>query len=237
MATESDGRLRICGQRYRQRQAAGLAGWADEASYLQKQHRLDAILAEGRLPNPCCFLELGCGNGNLTLYMAQKGHRAYGVDVVPEAIAWARQQAVAQSLRAEFSIGNVVTLAGFQNAFFDFVFDANCLFMIIGAERQAAIASLWRVLKPGGVFYAETHLLNEAIMQRLVFSGQDYFDPVGQYSTVQGQPMYYFSRGQEFVTLIESAGFQILQREKVPPYPTHPEMTFCAGGMWVVATK
>jgi tetratricopeptide (TPR) repeat protein len=85
--------------------------------------------------------------------------------------------------------------------------------------------------------YAEAHLLNEAIRERMVFSGPDYFDPVGQYSTVQGQPMYYFSREQEFADLIEGAGFRILTREKVPPYPAKEHMPFCAGGMCLVATK
>jgi hypothetical protein len=93
------------------------------------------------------------------------------------------------------------------------------------------------VLKPGGIFYAETHLLNDAITQRMVFNGRDYFDPAGQYSTVQGHPMYHYSREQEFVELIERAGFQVLQRQKEPPYPTHQDMSFCAGGMWVVAIK
>jgi SAM-dependent methyltransferase len=234
---ELDGRLRVCGERYQQRRASGQVGWADESSYVQKANRIDAILAAQRLPSPCRFLELGCGNGNLTLYMAQKGHEAYGVDIVPEAIAWAREQAEKRQLRADFSVGSVVTLSAFGDRFFDFVFDANCLIMVIGKERAASVASVWRVLKPGGIFYAESHLLNQAITQRMVFSGQDFFDPEGQYSTVQGHPMYYYSREEEFVDMIEGVGFRIIQREKEPPHPTHQHMPFCAGGMWVIATK
>ena len=234
---ENGGRMHVCGQRYRQRQAAGKTGWADESAYAQKRGRIDAILAAGRLPSPCRFLELGCGNGNVTLYVAQKGHAAYGVDLVPEAIAWAKEQATRQGLHADFTVGSVVTLSAYGDDCFDFVFDANCLFMIIGQEREATVASVWRVLKPGGIFYAEAHLLNEAITQRMLFSGQDYFDPEGQYSTVQGHPMYYYSREQEFVDLIEGAGFRILRREKEAPYATHQDMSFCAGGMWVEARK
>ena len=169
--------------------------------------------------------------------MAQKGHEAYGVDLVPEAIAWAREQAAQQKLHADFSLGSVVTLSAFGDRFFDLIFDANCLSMILGKEREASVASVWRVLKPGGIFYAESQLLNEAITQRMAFSGTDYFDPEGQYSTVQEHPMYYYSREQEFTDLIEGAGFRILQRKKEPPYPEHQDMPFCAGGMWVVATK
>ncbi len=237
MTMETDGRIRVCGQRYLQRQASGNAGWADESSYLQKRNRINVILAGNRLPDPCRFLELGCGNGNLTLYMQQKGHEASGVDIVPEAIAWAREQAAKQNLHADFSVDSVVTLDAYGDGIFDFVFDANCLFMIIGKEREASVASVWRVLKPGGIFYAEAHLLNEAITRREFFSGQDYFDPEGQYSTVQGYPMYYYSREQEFIDLIEGAGFSILRRETEPPHPQHQDMPFCVGGMWVVAKK
>jgi ubiquinone/menaquinone biosynthesis C-methylase UbiE len=169
--------------------------------------------------------------------MAGKGHEAHGIDIVPEAIEWARDQASQQQLKAQFEMGSVVSLSCYVDDYFDLVFDANCLIMILGHDRKACVASVWRVLKPGGIFYAETHLLNDAITQRMVFNGQDHFDPAGQYSTVQGHPMYYYSREQEFVELIEGAGFQVLQRQKEPPYPTHPDMTFCAGGMWVIATK
>ncbi len=232
-----DSRIRICGERYRLRQAAGKAGWADESSYARKASRLDAILEANRLHPPCRFLELGCGNGNLTLYMARNGHEAYGVDIVPEAIAWARKQAAEGNPRADFRVDNVVTLSGCADGFFDLVFDADCLLMIVGPERKAAVANVWRVLKPGGIFHAVAHLLNEAITRRMAFSGQDYFDPERQYSTVQGHPMYYYSREQEFVDLIEGAGFHILRRGKEAPYPTHQNTPFLAGGMWIEAAK
>jgi SAM-dependent methyltransferase len=229
--------MRLLGERYRQRQAAGKAGWADPASYAQKSDRVDRILDAAPVPRPCRFLELGCGNGNVTIRVAKKGHEAYGVDIVPEAIAWAMRQAAAQEVEARFALGDVVTLSAYGDGFFDIVFDANCLFMILGDDRKECVASVWRVLKSGGLFYAEAHLVNEAIRERMVFSGQDYFDPQGQYSTVQGQPMYYFSREREFAELIEGAGFRILAREKEPPYPTHRDMPFCAGGISVLAVK
>lgn len=230
-------RIRICGRRYEERRADGKAGWADEASYAQKTGRLDAILAGYPVPHPCRFLELGCGNGNVTLHMAARGHAAYGVDLVPEAISWAREQAAEQNLPAEFSVGSVATLAGFADRFFDLVFDANCLIMVLGKEREAAVSSVWRVLKPGGLFYAEAHLVNEAITERTVFSGKDWLDPEGQFWTVEGHPMYYLSREEEFVRLVEGAGFRILQRVNEPLCPENQDLPFCAGGMWVVAVK
>ena len=234
---DNDGRIQVCGQRYRQRRQAGKAGWADEASYRQKRDRLDLILSGGRIPAPCRFLELGCGNGNVTLSMARDGHEAYGIDLVPEAIDWARQQAKEQRLEAQFAVGSVVPLEPYADNFFDLVFDANCLFMIIGYDRARCVANVHRVLKPGGIFYAEAHLVNEQIKERFVFAGNEFFDPQGQYSTCQGQPMYYYSREREFTDLIEGAGFRILRQGKEPPSAAHEDMPFGAGSMWMEAIK
>ena len=234
---DNDEKIRVCGRRYRQRRADGEPGWADESSYLQKRNRIDAILAAGRVPAGGRFLELGCGNGNVALYMARLGYEARGMDRVPESIDWARAQAREQKLAAHFEVGSVVILAPYGDNSFDFVFDANCLFMIIGEDRKTCIGNVFRVLKPGGTFYAEAHLVNGRIRERMAFSVQDYFDPAGQYSTVQGQPMYYFSREQEFEDLIEGAGFRIVRREMEPPPAACQDMPFYAGDMWVEAVK
>ena len=234
---DSAERVRLCGERYRQRQAAGKPGWADEASYAQKQERLAALLAFHRLPQPMRFLELGCGNGNVTLAMAQNGHEAWGVDIVPEAIAWAEQQAAQRKLHASFRVDSVVTLSTLEAGRFDLVFDANCLIMVLGQDRALTVRSVWRVLRPGGIFYAEAHLLAETATERVVFGDGDGFDPQGRYSTVRGQPMYDFSREQDFADLIQGAGFRILRQGREAPCASHPDMPFWAGDMWIEACK
>ncbi len=228
--------VQVCGLRYAQRRNAGKAGWADESAYEMFQHTLDDILACGHLSGSIRFLELGCGNGNLTLYMAGKGHEAYGMDIVPEAIEWANQNSRERQIPPRFTVGSVVTLSPYADGFFNLVFDANCLFMITGKEdRKECVRNVFRVLAKGGLFYAEAHLVNEDIKTRTKYVGDDYFDPQGQYSTAQGQPMYYYSREQEFIDLIEGAGFQIIRQTKTPPLPDYP--VFCSSDIWLVASK
>lgn len=236
MKSEDSKRFKVCGQRYEQRRAQCKAGWADEASYHMMQRILNNILSTSPLPSVIRFLELGCGNGNVSLYMAKKGHEAYGIDIVPQAIEWARQQAKEQQLKAQFTEGSVVTLAPYIADFFDLVFDANCLFMIIEEEdRKKCISNVCRVLKKGGLFYAAARLLNETVKSRIQVDSQVWFDPEGQYSTAQGQPMYYFSRERDFVNLIESSGFRIMRKVKKPRPDDYP--VYCAGDMWVLAKK
>ncbi|MDD5706485.1 MAG: class I SAM-dependent methyltransferase [Kiritimatiellae bacterium] len=230
-------RLDVCGRRYQQLRASGKAGWADEASYAMFHRRLEAILTSCRMATSIRFLELGCGNGNVAIGMGKKGHEAYGIDVVPQAIEWAKQQAKTQQVNARFEVGSAVTLTPYADESFDLVFDANCLFMIIEKkDRKKCVANAFRVLKRGGLFYAEAHLVNEAVKERMQTDDpQVWFDPDGQYSTVQGHPMYYHSREREFLDLISGNGFEILQQVKEPRPSDYPP--YCAGDMWVLATK
>ena len=230
-------RARVCGRRYRERRQSGKVGWADEDSYARKQGIVRRILTSGRLPRRCRVLELGCGNGRVTLFTARKGHDAYGMDIVPEAIDWARQQALERGIEARFTVGSVVTLLAYADGFFDFVFDGDCLLMILGEDRKTCVENVFRVLKPGGIFYARAHLVNEKLKTRTRLGGRNYFDPKGQFSTVEGLPMYYLSRGQEFKDLIEGAGFRILRHRTEPKPAAHAGVSFYAGDMWIEAVR
>jgi 2-polyprenyl-3-methyl-5-hydroxy-6-metoxy-1,4-benzoquinol methylase len=46
-----------------------------------KQERIAEALSEHTVKTPATFLELGCGAGNVALWMASQGFNAYGVDV------------------------------------------------------------------------------------------------------------------------------------------------------------
>ena len=142
---------------YRRRKAAGTAGWDDSPDgYAKFQRQVTEALSHGHAPKGGRLLELGCGAGNMTLWFAEQGYEVYGVDIAPTAIEWAREQAAAQGVAAEFSVGSVVDLAEFESSFFDFVFDGHCLHCIIGDDRRALFASVHRVLKPGGYFLVQT---------------------------------------------------------------------------------
>jgi 2-polyprenyl-3-methyl-5-hydroxy-6-metoxy-1,4-benzoquinol methylase len=59
---------------------------------------------------PRCALELGCGVGRLSRYLAQQGVRATGVDFSTVAIAKARERVSQDHVRPEFIVADVTHL-------------------------------------------------------------------------------------------------------------------------------
>ena len=116
MITDYAGRMDI-DDRYRQRKAKGKPGWTGD--YKAKMVRIEKVLARYDVPKNGRFLELGCGAGNITLFMAEKGFEAYGIDMSPEAIAWAKEKMRGSSVIVDFCVGNVVDLKLYSDRSFD----------------------------------------------------------------------------------------------------------------------
>ncbi|MGF1495613.1 MAG: class I SAM-dependent methyltransferase [Elainellaceae cyanobacterium] len=57
------------------------------------------------------ILDLGCGTGDLAIWLFQQGYDAYGIDIAPSAIAWANEQALAQNTQVQFTVGSVLDLS------------------------------------------------------------------------------------------------------------------------------
>jgi SAM-dependent methyltransferase len=107
--------------------AGGVVGW------------LDAKTAES-------ILDLGCGDGQLTLRIVSTGARVVGVDTSPEMLAAARSRGI------DAHEGNAESLP-FADRSFDAVFSNAVLHWVRG--QDAMMAEVRRVLKPGGRFVAE----------------------------------------------------------------------------------
>ena len=68
------------GKRYEELRAENHPGWFSEAHYREEETAIEKLLARYGVPAGGRFLELGCGAGNITLFMANKGFEAYGID-------------------------------------------------------------------------------------------------------------------------------------------------------------
>lgn len=92
------------------------------------------------------ILDLGCGDGQLTLRIAETGAHVLGVDASTAMVAAARERGVeAEQAKAEF--------LPFRDAIFDAVFSNAVLHWVRG--QDAMLEQVHRVLKPGGRFVAE----------------------------------------------------------------------------------
>jgi SAM-dependent methyltransferase len=100
---------------------------------------------------PLRALELGCGLGRYSRYLAQQGIQATGVDFSPVAIAKAQEHIAGDNPR--FLVGDVTRL-GALNGPFDMSFDVGCFHCLDAEAQQAYAAEVFRLLKPGG-----THLI------------------------------------------------------------------------------
>lgn len=107
----------------------------------------DGIPSSGKL------LELGCGAGNLSIALSNRGFDVSGVDFSESAIAWAKDNAKKASRAIDFRVADVTNLSCFATAIFDVLYDGNCLHCLIGEKRAVALAEWERVLKPDGLLF------------------------------------------------------------------------------------
>ena len=151
--------LKLINERYSSRRESRKAGWAEEKSYQRKAATINRIISDYSVPAGARVLELGCGAGNTVFHMIEKGFDAYGVDISDQAIDWAKDIARRRNVSAHFNVANITDLKPFQDNFFDVIFDGDCLWMILGADRAACFSSVFRKLKSGGILYAQAHLV------------------------------------------------------------------------------
>ena len=140
--------------------------WLFELQYLLGQTPWDTdvtppevveLVAGGGLP-PGRALDLGCGTGTNTIYLACKGWEAVGVDFSALAIRWARRKARRAKVRCRFYRADVTDLSFLQGPF-DLVLDVGCLHSVPPAGWERYAAGLARLVRPGGLYmlYAFTH--------------------------------------------------------------------------------
>ena len=96
-------------------------------------------------------LDLGCGTGTHSIYLAQQGCTVVGVDFSSKAIALARQKALQTGVNVDFRIGDVTRL-DFLNGPFDIVLDVGCFHGLSESERKKYAQNLVHLTHPGSLF-------------------------------------------------------------------------------------
>ena len=97
-------------------------------------------------------LDLGCGSGWLSIFLARQGFYVNGIDLAAHAIELARQWSDQEGLDVEFDIGDIVDLP-YPEGSFDAVV-ANSIFEHLTADlARLTLARLKSILLPGGAFF------------------------------------------------------------------------------------
>lgn len=96
-------------------------------------------------------LDLGCGTGKHSIYLAQQGFTVVGVDFSTKAIELARRNARRVGAAADFFTGDVTRLE-FLHEPFDLVLDVGCFHGLDAPGRARYAAHLARLTRPGSTF-------------------------------------------------------------------------------------
>ncbi|MEA2144234.1 MAG: hypothetical protein QOI64_2664 [Solirubrobacteraceae bacterium] len=99
-------------------------------------------------------LELGCGAGRLTGYLAELASATHGVDISPAMVEYCRRAYP----RATFSVCDLRDISAFEPDAFDVIVATDDVIDVLGdAERRAVLDGVHRVLAPDGLLMMSTH--------------------------------------------------------------------------------
>jgi SAM-dependent methyltransferase len=107
-------------------------------------------------------VELGCGAGRVTGYLAETAREVHGIDLSPPMLAAAR----ARFPQANFIEGDIRDLSPFESGSVDVVFGTcNILDVFEDDERRLTLQEIRRALRPGGLLVMSSH--NRAYAPRI----------------------------------------------------------------------
>jgi 2-polyprenyl-3-methyl-5-hydroxy-6-metoxy-1,4-benzoquinol methylase len=142
-------------KRLRERYESGAVPW-DEALPPPEVMAVASALPPGRA------LDLGCGYGRASIYLAGLGWQVDGVDFIEQAIDVARRRAREAGVAVHFHLAPVTDLA-FLTGPYDLVLDVGCLHALEDDDMVVYSAELRRLLAPGGryLLFARLRAENE----------------------------------------------------------------------------
>lgn len=177
---------------------------ADEAAYQKK-----LAVTRGYLRPDMDVLEFGCGTGSTALLHAPYVRQIRAIDFSAAMIAIARDRAAAQGVTnvsfAQASIDDLDAAA----ASFDAVLGLSVLHLV--ADRDAVIAKVSRLLKPGGIFVSSTACLGDMGLLKLI----GYVAPLGRRFGLL--PLVRVFTAQALEDSLTAAGFAIDHRWQPGP--------------------
>jgi len=136
----------------------GVWGWGTPAGQQRAIRRADLISKGGELKPGTTALEIGCGTGLFTEYMARTGVTLVAVDVSPELLDRARERGLPEE---QVSFVEKRFEECREEGPFDAVVGSSVLHHL---DIDDSIKNMFELLKPGGrVSFAEPNMLNPQI--------------------------------------------------------------------------
>jgi len=133
-------------EEYYQRMSLDKIPWQKtQASYFTKIINVDKV-------KPGLALDLGCGTGAKSIYLAKKGFSVTGIDISKTAIKYAKENVKKANVKVKFVVADATDLSFLGSQKFDFVLDWANLHGISKSKRKKYVSGIISHTKKGGKF-------------------------------------------------------------------------------------
>jgi SAM-dependent methyltransferase len=117
----------------------------------QPPELLADLVHSGRI-RPCDAIDIGCGAGNYTVWLATLGFRMTGMDISPTALELAGQLAREKGVTCRFLEEDITGDTGEHEGEFDFGVDWELLHHVFPEKRGTYVSNVHRMLRPGATY-------------------------------------------------------------------------------------
>ncbi|WP_456400143.1 class I SAM-dependent methyltransferase [Persephonella sp.] len=148
------------------------------------------------------ILDVGCGDGTLTLELVNRGADVIGIDSSPEMVKASKSKGIKAIL------GTATDLPFYEE--FDAVFSNAVLHWVPEAEK--ALENIAKSLKDGGIFVAEFG--GKGNIQSIIQAMEQVFEENPEFGKFKN--IWYFPDANEYKSLLEKAGFKVEYIELIP---------------------
>ena len=108
-------------------------------------------LIEKRKIRPCKTIDIGCGEGFYSIYLASKGFDVTGIDISKRAIQYAKENAVSRGVNVHFVTMDIADLEQL-NEKFDFVLEWGLMHQIMPSQRRKYVEDVVGLLNKDGKY-------------------------------------------------------------------------------------
>ncbi len=165
--------------------------------------RLLVEAIESGMIKPCKAVDLGCGAGNYSVWLAGRGFDVTGIDISPQAIAHANELAARKGVSCRFIAADLLGDLKEYHGNFELAYDWEVLHHIFPDDRPWYIENVHSLLGPGGAYLS------------LCFSDKDpSFGGPDKFRTTNLGTVLYFSSEEELRELF-APRFDILELNTV----------------------
>lgn len=212
--------------RYQKVYRAGAEFWEEPVP----TEALVEFLSENELRKGSKTLDIGCGEGRDSVFLAKRGFKVVGVDVSPAALRCAKERSEKEKVKMDLLIADIVTLP-MKDGIFELSVNIGCLNMLtIQDMRDRHLKESYRVLKDGGVYFSCNSILDQPTSVEEFYKklGKEPGNLTSRKIKVRGKEREILlpiiaawpkSKAQ-YVEEFEKAGFKVIEVDKVNSKPT-----------------